>query len=90
MFVRNMLSYSGSIIGNQFKGFTKNMRIALRVTQNKYPEEDKTNPCSEYPNEEFQSYRECDEDFVYKEIKNKYQLMPFWAANDFIEVSSQV
>ena len=46
--------------------------------------------CRNYPNEDFKSYRECDEDFVYKEMKNKYQLMPFWAANDFNEVSSKV
>ena len=89
MFVRNMLSYSGSIIGNQFKGFTKNMRIALRITQNKYPEEDKTNPCSEYPNEEFQSYRECDEKFVHRAMKTKYNLTPFWATDNMSEVTDE-
>ena len=89
MFVRNMLSYSGSIIGNQLKGFTKNMRVALRITQNKYEEEDKTNPCSEYPNEEFQSYRECDENFVYRALTTKHNLLPFWATDNMSEVTDQ-
>ena len=89
MFVRNMLSYSGSIIGNQLKGFTKNMRVALRITQNKYEEEDKTNPCSEYPNEEFQSYKECDENFVYRVMTTKLNLIPFWATDNMSEVTDQ-
>ena len=89
MFARNMLSYSGSVIGNQFKGFTKNMRIALRATQNKYAEEDKTNPCSKYPNKEFRSYRDCDEKFVNRVMKTKWHLMPFWATDNMSDVTDE-
>ena len=89
MFVRNMLSYSGSIIGNQFKGFNKNMKIAMRINQNKYSKEDSRNPCSEYPNMEFQSYRECDEKFVYRVMKDKLNLIPFWATDNMSEVTDK-
>ena len=32
------------------------------------------------------SYRECDENFVYNEMKN-YGIMPFWAAKKLSEVT---
>ena len=46
--------------------------------------------CKNYPNYQtngFTNYRECDEDFVYKEMKNKYKFMPFWAAKTMDEVT---
>ena len=36
--------------------------------------------CRKYPNKEFFSYKECDEHFVYTIMKDKYKIMPFWAA----------
>ena len=85
--VTNMLSYSGPVIGNQFKGFTKNIRVALRVSQSKYTEKDESNPCAEYPNEKFKSFRDCDEKFIYHNMKTKHNLVPFWATENISEVS---
>ena len=85
--VTNMLSYSGPVIGNQFKGFTKNIRVALRVSQSKYTEKDESNPCAEYPNEKFKSFRDCDEKFVYHNMKTQHNLVPFWATENVSEVT---
>ena len=43
-------------------------------------ENDKRQSCLNYPNQKFASFRDCDENFVYNEIKNNYDIMPFWAA----------
>ena len=85
--VTNILSYSGPVIGNQLKGFTKNIRVALRVSQSKYTEEDESNPCSEYPNEKFQSFRDCDEAYVYQIMKTQHNLVPFWTTENISEVT---
>ena len=43
--------------------------------------------CKNYPSGDFSSYRDCDEDFVYNEMKIKHNLMPFWAAKNLDEVT---
>ena len=44
--------------------------------------------CLDYPSKEFQSYRDCDEDYIYNQMKHTYKIMPFWAAKTFDEVTS--
>ena len=41
--------------------------------------------CKNYPFGGFSSFRDCDEEFVYNEMKNKHKLMPFWAAKSLDE-----
>ena len=45
--------------------------------------------CVNYPNKNFLNYIECDENFVYEEMKNTFNLMPFWAAKSLDEVTNQ-
>ena len=40
--------------------------------------------CLNYPSKEFQSYRDCDEDYVYNQMKHTYKIMPFWAAKTLL------
>ena len=46
--------------------------------------------CGIYPNEKFLDYNECDEEYVYREMKNTYKIMPFWAAKTLDEVTTQL
>ena len=46
--------------------------------------------CENYPNESFLSYKECDEEFVYRKMKSTYKIMPFWAAKTLDEVTKQM
>ena len=46
--------------------------------------------CEDYPTETFSSYRDCDMDFVYNEMRSQYKFMPFWAAKTLDEVTSSV
>lgn len=61
---------------------------ALTLSQKIYLEADEGKNCKNYPNKEFASYRECDENFVYNEIKEHYKMMPFWAAKSFEEITA--
>ena len=64
-------------------------RFHLKISQTINLEIDSGIKCRKYPNEEFQSYRSCDEDFVYKKMKNTFKAMPFWAAKTLEEVTNQ-
>ena len=44
--------------------------------------------CTNYPTKLYSSYRECDEIFVYNQMKNVHKIMPFWAVNELSEVTN--
>ena len=44
--------------------------------------------CKKYPSGSFSSYKDCDEKYVYDVMKNKYGIMPFWAASRLSEVTN--
>ncbi len=59
----------------------------LTISQTVDVETHKGKACTNYPTQDFTSYRECDEKFVYDLMKNTYNLMPFWAAKNFEEIT---
>ena len=60
----------------------------VTFSQHEDSPEDPTNPCANYPTEEFSSYAECDDDFVRRSLPAG--LKPFWAVDDLSEASSSV
>ena len=44
--------------------------------------------CVDYPTSKFSSFNHCDMVYVYNEMKNKYKIMPFWAARNLDEVTN--
>ena len=71
-----------NLTSSMFYGFS------LALFETIYLEKDPGQNCKNYPSEKFLNYRECDMDFVYKEMKNKYKIMPFWAAQNLDEVTN--
>ena len=63
-------------------------RYYFKISQKIHLEMETGIKCRNYPHDDFASYRECDENFVYKEMKNTYDLMPFWAATNDREVTN--
>ena len=59
----------------------------LTLSQTIAIENDKGKACTNYPTQDFTSYRDCDEQFVYDEMKHTYNLMPFWAAKKIDEIT---
>ena len=62
-------------------------RFILSFAQTIDLEEDPGSMCTKYPTKTFTSFHECDEGFVYNEMRQKYNLMPFWAAKSLNEVT---
>ena len=62
--------------------------FAVALFETIHLESDSGQNCMNYPTEKFKSYRDCDMDFVYKEMKNNYKVMPFWAAKTLDEVTN--
>lgn len=62
-------------------------RFVLSVAQTIELEEDPGSMCINYPTKTFASFHDCDESFVYQEMRQKYNLMPFWAAKSLDEVT---
>ena len=64
-----------------------NRKYFISMKQNIHLEMESGINCKNYPSGDFSSYRDCDEDFVYNEMKIKHNLMPFWAAKNLDEVT---
>ena len=82
----NSLDYVGSVIETK-KNQSKLERFLLSFTQTKDLEQEAGSMCEEYPTQKFKSFHDCDEHYVYQEMKQKYNLMPFWAAKTLDEVT---
>ena len=62
-------------------------RFYLSISQMRNLEMDPGVSCKNYPTNTFSSYQDCDESYVYNLMKNKYKIMPFWAARKLEEVT---
>ena len=62
-------------------------RFYLSISQTRNLEMDPGKSCKNYPTDKFPGYQACDESFVYNLMKNKYKIMPFWAARKLDEVT---
>ena len=58
------------------------------ITQQVFVEEDPNNDCREYPNQEYQSYEDCDTEFVRKVFPDA--LTPVWMTDHVSDVSTHV
>ena len=82
----NRLDYVGPLIETKQQE-SKINRLLLSFSQTINLENEADSTCAEYPTKEFNSFHHCDEDFVYQEMRQKYNLIPFWAAKTLDEVT---
>ena len=90
----NMLAYSGPTIRIDNLAEPHVYQAAVRFDQFINSDKEREGTCVNYPTEQFESYRDCDEHFIHEEMKNnekinQHQLMPFWATNDYREVTEK-
>ena len=83
-----LLAYSGPKI--TFKSLTesKDIQIMLNVIQTIDSELDIKQNCSNYPNTNFKSYKDCDRKSIYDKMKNSFGIIPFWATDDLSRVTN--
>ena len=79
-------SYRGPLIGidNNLNTITS---YGLSLKQSHYSDQDKEANCINYPTKKFNSFQDCDEEFVNAEMQ-KIGVMPFWATKNNINVTS--
>ena len=82
--------YEGTVIELEDLWSSMMKSYALTLSQTINLESDEGKHCRNYPNENFSSYRECDENFVYNEVVNNYNIMPFWAAKSIDEITENM
>ena len=88
---RNLADLAFSQMGEQIVlGRHWEKHFVVKISGNKFPEEDPGNDCRNYPNEDFESYKECDNDFLKKEADMiSPGLKPIWLAEDLNKVTLQ-
>ena len=79
------LDSGGDVI--KLTGQNRSTNYMIDITQRVLVEEDPTNTCIDYPNQEYSSYDECDN----KNVKNLLPgLTPIWLSDDFADVTKQL
>ena len=63
----------------------------IQISKNVFVPEDPSNNCVVYPNPEFKSYRDCDEDFMLNFVSSfdPPDLVPVWLAQKFENVTTK-
>ena len=86
--IKELISFQST--GDAIKLMHKDLRRSyiVDISQRVFVEEDPTNTCRNYPNEEYLSYQECDDHFVRNQLPAG--LVPVWMTEDFADVSTQV
>ena len=86
---RNIREHSLQSNGDAIRLDRENVSRAYMVdiSQRVFVEQDPANGCRNYPNLEYLSYEECDDQFVRKLVPG---LTPVWMTEDFDQVSTQV
>ena len=91
--IANSFDYEGTIMELEDLWSTRIKTYALTFSQTINLEADEGKHCRHYPNEDFSSYRECDEKFVYDEVMKNFNivpLVPFWAAKSIDEITENM
>ena len=81
------LAYSGPTLSHNNLKRPAKKRYTLKMTQIKDAAEDDSNGCQDYPNEKYQTFSDCDAEFVYEQMLGE-GVMPFWATDNLDEVTS--
>ena len=83
-----LLAYTGPTLTNpHLMEKVKNEEHILKMTQTKDAAEDKSNGCQDYPNEKYQTFGDCEAEFVHGQMLGE-GVMPFWATDNLDEVTS--
>ena len=84
-----LLAYDGPTLTNpKLISVAKLEKHILKITQTKDLAEDESNGCQDYPNEKYQTFSDCDMQFVHEQMLDE-GVMPFWATDNLDEVTGK-
>ena len=84
LFHNSFLSTGDPLVADP--GYMK--KYGIEISENVYVEEDTSKHCREYPNEEYESFADCDNEYV-RNVCKKHNINPIWLTNDFEKVTVQ-
>ena len=84
LFHNSFYSTGDAVIGDP--GFYK--KYGIEISENVYVEEDPSKDCRDYPNKEYESFADCDNQYV-RNVCKKHDINPVWLTNDFANVTVQ-
>ena len=86
----NRLDYDGPFMEIENLKEPKRQKFVISIEQTINLESDPDKRCKNYPVGQYDSYRECDEDYVYDFMKSHNHMMPFWATRSMDQVTKFV
>ena len=82
---KTRLGYSGNIIENKIPQAPREIKVIIKISQIVNTEED--GECRNYPFGKYQTFGDCDLEFLQNITKNHYNITPFWVVESFENVS---
>ena len=84
----NMLAYAGPKLKIEDSNEGQEIIAALSLSQQINTDKDENSKCLNYPNEAYESYEQCDQEFLMEYMQN-IDITPFWATRDLKDVTNQ-
>ena len=84
----NLLAYNGPSLTIKDPR-EREIRAIVKMSQEIHSDKDKDARCTNYPNENYEDYNECDETNVHNRVKLYYNITPVWATRDSDSVTKQ-
>ena len=75
------------IIQKSVQEYNQTKSYLVEIAQRQFVEEDPTNECRNYPNQEYDTYEDCDNQFIRNTLPG---LTPIWMTGNFSAVSTLV
>ena len=86
----NKFCYQGPQIENRNLKETRGIEIILKISQTFLSGQNEEEPCRNYPVDNFESFGDCDEKFVFDDMKKKFDVTPFWATKNFSKITRKL
>ena len=90
--IRNLAEFAFSQSGERIVfGHFLDKRYAIKIFGDQFVEEDPGNDCRNYPNEDFLSYKDCDQDYMKKEVDRiSPGLNPVWLSDHLSQATPRI
>ena len=86
--VSNLLAYDGPILKINTSS-RRETQAVFSLSQQILTDKDPNSECKTYPNNLYQSYKDCDKEFVSNYTK-KLNITPFWATDDLESITEEL
>ena len=80
-------NYLGPVLKIDDLNRSRTVKAFITLSQTINTERDTSKPCRHYPYKHYQTYSDCDQEFINKRILETYGVIPFWTAKSLDDVT---